>query len=76
MVNDRVIDDGVEGQQTTVDVLDDAFNPFPDSPLTVVGATVETPGAGTAGATRQHGQRAPGRRVHRRRWSPGSASAT
>ncbi|WP_456825481.1 Ig-like domain-containing protein [Cellulomonas sp. P5_E12] len=51
VVNDRVIENGVEGQQTTVSVLDDAFNPFPDSPLTVVGATVETPGAGTASAT-------------------------
>ncbi|MEZ0449774.1 Ig-like domain-containing protein [Cellulomonas sp. ICMP 17802] len=51
VVNDRVITDGVEGQQTTVNVLDDAYNPFPDSPLTVVGATVETPGAGTASAT-------------------------
>ncbi len=43
--------DGVEGRLTTVDVLEGAFNPFPDSPLTVVGATVETPGSGTASST-------------------------
>ncbi|WP_315096760.1 Ig-like domain-containing protein [uncultured Cellulomonas sp.] len=48
---DRTVTDGVEGRQTTVDVLEGAFNPFPDSPMTVVGATVETPGAGTAGTT-------------------------
>ncbi|GEL94735.1 Ig-like domain-containing protein [Cellulomonas composti] len=46
-VLDRQIDDAQEGTERTVDVLDDAFNPFPDSPLRVVGATVETPGAGT-----------------------------
>ena len=34
---DRTVDDGVEGQQSTVDVLEGAFNPFPGSPLTVVG---------------------------------------
>ncbi|MDQ0373468.1 Ig-like domain-containing protein [Cellulomonas humilata] len=49
-VVDRTID-GVEGRQTTVDVLEGAFNPFAPDPMTVVGATVETPGAGTAGAT-------------------------
>lgn len=38
---------GVEGRETTFDVLGHAWNPFPD-PLTVVGATVETPDAGTA----------------------------
>ncbi|MBO3084009.1 Ig-like domain-containing protein [Cellulomonas fengjieae] len=48
---DRTITDGVEGRQSTVAVLEGAFNPFPDSPMTVVGATVETPGAGTAGAS-------------------------
>lgn len=47
---DRTID-GVEGRQSTVDVLEGAFNPFAPEPMTVVGATVETPGAGTAGAT-------------------------
>ncbi|GEK19531.1 Ig-like domain-containing protein [Cellulomonas xylanilytica] len=49
-VVDRTID-GVEGRQSTVDVLEGAFNPFAPDPMTVVGATVETPGAGTAGAT-------------------------
>ncbi|WP_456845512.1 fibronectin type III domain-containing protein [Cellulomonas sp. P5_C6] len=48
---DRTIENGVEGRQVTVDVLAGAFNPFPDSPMTVIGATVETPGAGTAGAS-------------------------
>ena len=32
-------------------MLEGAFNPFAPEPMTVVGATVETPGAGTAGAT-------------------------
>nr|WP_210767716.1 fibronectin type III domain-containing protein [Cellulomonas humilata] len=45
------IEDGVEGRQSTVNVLEGAFNPFPDSPMTVLGATVETPGAGTAVAS-------------------------
>ena len=40
--------EGVEGKESTVDVLENAYNPFPGSPMTVVGATVETPGAGTA----------------------------
>lgn len=47
----RVVDQqilGVEGVASSVPVLTDAFNPFPGSPLTVVGAVVETPGAGTA----------------------------
>ena len=48
---DRTIPDGVEGRQSTVNVLEGAFNPFAPEPMTVVGATVETPGAGTAGAT-------------------------
>lgn len=39
--------DGVEGQNVVVDVLADAYNPFPDSPLTVRTAWVDTPGAGT-----------------------------
>lgn len=47
----RVLDQqilGVEGQSRSVTVLDGAFNPFPDVPLTVIDATVETPLAGTA----------------------------
>ncbi|KQS97636.1 fibronectin type III domain-containing protein [Cellulomonas sp. Leaf395] len=48
---DRTIPDGAEGRQSTVNVLEGAFNPFAPEPMTVVGATVETPGAGTAGAT-------------------------
>ncbi|MCL3863203.1 fibronectin type III domain-containing protein [Actinotalea sp. K2] len=47
-VNDVTVP-GVEGGTSTVAVLDSAFNPFPGQPLTVVSATVETPGAGTAG---------------------------
>ncbi|HWS57195.1 MAG TPA: fibronectin type III domain-containing protein, partial [Actinotalea sp.] len=39
---------GVEGRPTTVDVLDGAYNPFPDVPLSVLSVVVETPGAGTA----------------------------
>ncbi|MEN0129954.1 MAG: fibronectin type III domain-containing protein [Brevundimonas sp.] len=50
-VLDRQIDDGAEGQQVSVDVLEGAFNPFPESPLTVIDAQVETPDAGTAGWT-------------------------
>ncbi|WP_188037505.1 Ig-like domain-containing protein [Actinotalea sp. JY-7885] len=46
---DRLVPDGVEGGASTVNVLEGAFNPFPDTPLTVVDAIVETPGAGTAG---------------------------
>ncbi|WP_028046670.1 Ig-like domain-containing protein [Cellulomonas sp. URHE0023] len=42
--------EGVEGKESTVQVLENAYNPFSE-PLTVVGATVETPGAGTASAT-------------------------
>ncbi|MGY4642928.1 Ig-like domain-containing protein [Cellulomonas sp. URHB0016] len=38
---------GVEGRETTFDVLGHAWNPFSE-PLTVLGATVETPEAGTA----------------------------
>jgi chitodextrinase len=38
---------GRDGRLSIVDVLAGAFNPYPDDPLTVVGATVETPGAGT-----------------------------
>lgn len=47
-VPDRVVSDGVQGRDSVVDVLSGAYNPFPDQPLRVVGATVETPGAGTA----------------------------
>ena len=48
---DRTISDGVEGRQSTVDVLEGAFNPFDPEPMSVVGAVVETPLAGTATAT-------------------------
>lgn len=50
-VVDRTVTDGVQGRETVVNVLENAFNPFPDGELTVVGASVETPGAGTASAT-------------------------
>ena len=46
-VVDRTVSDGVEGRVSTVDVLAGAFNPYPGDPLTVVGARVETPSAGT-----------------------------
>ncbi|WP_298456545.1 Ig-like domain-containing protein [uncultured Cellulomonas sp.] len=49
-VVERTVTDGVEDRVTTVPVLDGAYNPFPGSPLTVVDAVVETPGAGTAAA--------------------------
>jgi hypothetical protein len=45
------IPDGVQGRDTVVSVLENAFNPFPEGgPLTVLGATVES-GTGTASAT-------------------------
>ncbi len=47
-VVDRRITDGVQGRDITVDALAGARNPFPDSPLTIVEAVVETPGSGTA----------------------------
>jgi fibronectin type III domain protein/Big-like domain-containing protein len=47
-VVDHQVPDGVEGQDRTVAVLAGSYNPFPDTPLTVVSAVVETPGAGTA----------------------------
>lgn len=47
----RTITDGVQGRDSVVDVLAEAFNPFPESPLRVVGAVVETPGSGSATAT-------------------------
>ncbi|MFI2752464.1 Ig-like domain-containing protein [Cellulomonas sp. P22] len=50
-VLDREIPDGVQGRDTVVDALAGARNPFPDTPLTIVDVTVETPGAGTAGAS-------------------------
>jgi hypothetical protein len=50
-VLDHVVPDGVEGAASTVSVFDGAFNPFAPSPLTVVDAVVETPGAGTAGVS-------------------------
>jgi hypothetical protein len=42
------VPDGVEGQPSTVSVLAGAFNPYPDTPLTVLDAVVETPDSGTA----------------------------
>ncbi len=47
-VVDQRLTDGVQGQDRSVDVLAGAYDPFPDSPLTVVGVSVQTPGAGTA----------------------------
>ncbi len=47
-VLDQRLTDGVQGQERSVDVLAGAYDPFPDSPLTVVGVSVQTPGAGTA----------------------------
>lgn len=47
-LQDKVVNDAVQGQERVVDVLAGASNPFPDQPLRVVGATVETPGTGTA----------------------------
>lgn len=47
-VPDRTLNDGVQGQDTVVDVLAGAYNPFPEQALTVVGATVQTAGTGTA----------------------------
>ncbi|RYV52625.1 Ig-like domain-containing protein [Pengzhenrongella frigida] len=50
-VLDHRVADGVEGGSSTVAALDGAFNPFPSTALTLVDATVETPGAGTAGVS-------------------------
>lgn len=50
-VLDHRVPDGVEGGSSTVAVLEGAYNPFPDRPLTVVEAVVETPGSGTAGVS-------------------------
>nr|WP_255465679.1 Ig-like domain-containing protein [Cellulomonas sp. APG4] len=50
-VLDHRVPDGVEGGASTVAVLAGAYNPFPDRPLTVVDAVVETPGAGEAGVS-------------------------
>lgn len=47
-VNNVTIPDGESGVPLTVNVLDGAFNPYPETALTVVGATVETPNAGSA----------------------------
>jgi hypothetical protein len=47
-VADQRIGDGVQGRDTTIAVLQGAYNPFPDSPLTVVGVAVDTAGAGGA----------------------------
>jgi hypothetical protein len=49
-VPDRIVNDGVQGRESVVDVLAGAYNPFPDQPLRIVGVSVETPGAGTASA--------------------------
>lgn len=48
VLQDKVVNDAVQGQERVVDVLAGASNPFPDQPLRVVGVTVETPGTGTA----------------------------
>jgi hypothetical protein len=50
-VPSREINDAVQGQQSVVDILSGAYNPFPDQPLRIVGVTVETPGTGTASAS-------------------------
>jgi len=51
-VQNFVVDDGAQGRESTVRVLEGSVNPFPEQgPLTVVGAVVETAGAGTAGAS-------------------------
>uniref|UniRef100_UPI00356AD26A Ig-like domain-containing protein n=1 Tax=Actinotalea sp. TaxID=1872145 RepID=UPI00356AD26A len=46
-VVDRTIPDAVEGVVSTVDVLEDAFNPYPATALSVVGASVDPATAGT-----------------------------
>jgi len=52
IVQNHVVDDAVQGRDSTVQVLAGSWNPFEDEgPLTVVGAVVETAGAGTASAT-------------------------
>ncbi|AEE46466.1 fibronectin type III domain-containing protein [Cellulomonas fimi] len=50
-VQDFVIGDGAQGRERTVDVLVGSVNPFPETPLQVVSAAVETSGAGTASAS-------------------------
>ncbi|NEC93423.1 hypothetical protein, partial [Streptomyces sp. SID12501] len=51
-VRDFVVDDAVQGRESTVQVLEGSTNPFAErGPLTVVGAVVETAGAGTAAAS-------------------------
>ncbi|GHG46749.1 ATPase AAA [Flavimobilis marinus] len=47
-VRDFTIADGVSGESRPVEVLAGSFNPFPETPLRVLGATVETPNSGTA----------------------------
>ncbi len=49
-VQDWTIEDAVEGEARAIDVLEGSFNPYPQQPLRVVGATVES-GRGTASAT-------------------------
>ena len=46
-VQDWTIDDAVEGEPRTIDVLDGSFNPYPGKELRVVGASVQS-GRGTA----------------------------
>ncbi|CAM5780681.1 Ig-like domain-containing protein [Cellulomonas persica] len=46
-VQDWTVDDAVEGEPRTIDVLDGSFNPYPQKDLRVVGATVQS-GRGTA----------------------------
>ncbi len=45
---DQRIEDGVQGREQSVNVLAGAYNPFPDSPLSLVGVSVETADAGSA----------------------------
>lgn len=54
VVNNVSLGDGVQGRERVVDVLAGAYNPFPDQPLRVVSATVETPGTGTAAVSGQN----------------------
>lgn len=46
-VQDWTVEDAVEGEPRTIDVLEGSFNPYPQQPLRVVGASVQS-GTGTA----------------------------